>query len=75
MKITKITHYHIDDPEFCGDYCDIELFDEAGNRIADYGDWYHDNGHERVEGFIEGVEWITGKKIKIKRIDIADRED
>ncbi len=75
MKIKIVTHFPKDDPEFCADYYDIEIFDDADNQIAYFGDDYHDSGYDKVEGFIEGIEWAIGKKIKIKRIDIADRED
>ena len=74
MVITKVTHYEREDTDFGGDYSDIELLDESGNIIAEFGDSYHDKGQEKAEGFIKGVEWLAGKKVELIILNIADRE-
>ncbi len=75
MKLKIVTHFTTDDPEFCADYYDIELFDESDELVTEFGDYYHDRGDDKVEGFIEGAEWALGEKIEVERINVADRED
>ena len=75
MKLKQVTHFHVDDPDCGGDYIDVELLDEQGNVIAEYGDYYHDKGDEKIEGFIDGVEWATGEKVNLEMKDVSDRED
>lgn len=73
IHITKIIHYWEEDKEFQGDYASIELIrDDTHKIIATYGDSYHDNGREKAEGFIDGVEWATRKKVKLTTIQLAD---
>ena len=67
-------HYEREDTGFGGDYSDIELLDEAGNVIAKFDDHYHDNGREKAEGFIRGVEWAIGEKVELVRKNVADRD-
>lgn len=75
MTLKVITHFPKSDPRFYSDYYDIEIIDEAGNRIADFGDGYHDDGQPKMQGFIQGVEWALGKKVKVISENIADRDD
>lgn len=74
MKLKQVTHYPKSDPDCDGDYYDIELLSETGMVIVEYGDYYHEKGEEKMEGFIEGVEWVLGEKVKVERVDVADRE-
>lgn len=71
MKITKIEHFAEYDKEFESDYWSIEL-KVKGKTIAEFGDWYHDHGREKCEGFIRGVEWALGKKIELEIKRVAD---
>ena len=75
MDLRIVTHYDREDTDFPGDYCEIEIFDKDGNSIAWFGDYYHDKGDEKVEGFIQGAIWGTGKKLVIKRESVADYDD
>lgn len=73
MKLKQVTHYSKGDPSCYGNYYDIELLSESGMVIVEYGN-HHDHGEEKIEGFVEGVEWVLGEKVKLERVDIADRE-
>lgn len=68
-----VTHYSSDDVECGGDYYDMELFID-GKFVRNFGDYYHDKAEEKIKGFIEGVEFTQGSKLKIERQDIADRD-
>jgi len=72
LEIKIINHYGTDDPEFEGDYYQIEIFinDEL---IQTYGDYYHDKGWEKAEGFMDGIKAITDDYTLTKE-DIADYE-
>lgn len=74
MKLTVVTHYCKDDPNFDSDYSDIEILDTEGNQIAIYGDYYHDKGLEKIDGFIDGIRWATGKAIDVDEKCVADRD-
>ncbi len=77
MKVKVVTHYAEDDTDFGGDYYSVDILDAGGNVIARFGDYYHDKGDEKVEGFIQGVNWIlgmTGKELEVERENIADGE-
>jgi hypothetical protein len=73
VKILKITHFAMDDPLCLRDYFDIELLNEAGEVIASFGDYYHDKGLEKAEGFILGVEFALGEVIEVESRNLADR--
>lgn len=73
MKAEIVAHYPIDDTDFSGDYYDIELFIE-GNLVKKFGDYYHDKGHVKVEAFLEGVAFASGKPIELTKTDVADRD-
>lgn len=75
MKLKAIWHYSVEDKEHITDYYDIELWDPYLERvIATWGDEYHDNGAYKLEGFIQGVEWMNGHKVELEREDVADRD-
>ncbi len=73
ITVTQVTHYPEDDPKGNGDYYDIELLDAEGKVIATFGDYYHDKGQEKAEGFIQGVEYALGVKVKVVHKKAADR--
>lgn len=67
-----VTHYESSDEECDGDYYDIELFID-NKLVKTFGDYYHDKGEERVDAFIEGVEFTQGSRLKVSRKSVADR--
>jgi len=73
IKATIVTHYSKDDPNCDGDYYYLEIFVD-GKSAADYGDYYHDQGCEKAEAFLEGVEYATGKKVKTTHKSVADAD-
>ena len=72
IKMKAIFHYAIDDTECCGDYYSIDLYDNNNKLAAYWGDDYHDDGEDKLDGFIEGVEWAMGEKVKLEVQHIAD---
>jgi len=75
MKFRAVWHYCKDDPDCGGDYSGIDLFDGGSKKIASWGDHYHDKGADRLEGFVEGVEYVTGSEPVIEHEHVADAED
>lgn len=81
MKIIKEIHYDKPDPQydsedddpFFGDYRFIILKDED-IEIAYFGDYYHDKGLEKCEGFIKGMEYVLKEEIEVETINLADAE-
>lgn len=71
-KYTAIYHYGNDDTDFSGDYYCIEFFDEEGTEVAYFGDYYHDKGNYKLEGFIKGIEYATKSKVELIIKKIAD---
>lgn len=72
IHITQIIHYSEDDKDFGGDYYSIQLKDDTNKVIASFGDWYHDHGMQKVDGFIAGIEYATNKKVKLTTVELAD---
>lgn len=73
MILHRIVHYSKDDPDFGGDYESIDICDAQGGVVASFGDYYHDKGQEKSDGFIAGVRWAIGKqKLTVKERNIAD---
>ena len=62
MSRFKIQRVFKTEKEFGGDEAAIRLLID-GNQVAEYGDWYHDNGKYKILGFIAGycfaknIEW------------------
>ena len=73
-KFTVVTHYGKNDEGCRRDYWDIEVLDENGRLVIDFGDCYHDRGKERLEGFLQGVQWATNCELEITYKDVADRK-
>lgn len=60
-----------------GDYWSIEVEVRLPNGTIlsqPYGDYYHDNGREKVDGFLDAIRQIYGTP-EIEEIDLADIED
>ncbi len=75
--ITVITHYPKSDKKCEGDYYDVEVFvKEAHQEFAmQYGDYYHDKGHDKAQGFVDAIHTLFGDKISVIRYNVADRPD
>ena len=73
IEITQVIHFAKDDPDCFGDHVDIELIKD-GEVIQNYGDYYHDKGQEKVEGFIAGMEYALGATVHLIIKKVADRE-
>jgi hypothetical protein len=65
-KIKVVTYYGPNDLGFMKDYYGIAAFDEEGNEIASYGDYYHDKGEEKIQGFLDGLRFAFGEIEVIK---------
>lgn len=71
-SIEVITHYDVGDDDCIGDYRDMEILINK-KQVVSYGDYYHDKGHKKVQGFIDAVKYLTGFKGKTKYKNKADR--
>ena len=73
-------HYPEEDSEFLGDYLSIFVYSNYSPtkdtwclvEVLRLGDAYHDSGREKLEGFIAGVEWASGKKVTVYRTNFND---
>lgn len=72
VNITQVIHYGKDDKNCSGEYYYIELKNESGQVIKEFGDWYHDKGIFKAAGFIDGITFITGKPVQLTIVKIAD---
>jgi major membrane immunogen (membrane-anchored lipoprotein) len=53
------------DEDFGGDCQGVDIYID-GKLVKSYGDYYHDKGEEKAEGFIDGVAYILGRnRIKV----------
>lgn len=73
LNVTVITHYPTDDPDCGGDYANIDIVDAKGKTIAAYGDYYHDKGQEKVQGFLDALRYLKLLG-KVKEKNVADVE-
>lgn len=64
IKAVAITAFYPPDG-IGGDYYSIGVYAMDGTRLAHYGDYYHDKGEDRSEGFVEGLSVAYGRKIKV----------
>jgi len=53
--ITVIIHYLKKDKQMLGDYQGIDIKDDQGYIIAEYGNEALDQGNEKTNGFIDGI--------------------
>ena len=78
MKV-KIIEHHFYDPEYegtdqtLGDYVEISI-EVDGIETIRYGDWYHDKGKEKAEGYIDGLRY-SNSNVFVERIKIADLKE
>jgi hypothetical protein len=78
MKV-KIIEHHFYDPEFegedqtLGDYAEISI-EVDGIETIRYGDWYHDKGKEKAEGYIDGLRY-SNSNVFVERTKIADLKE
>lgn len=78
MIIEIRSRFLADDPELKGDYAAIEIYVD-GALVQSYGDYYHDKGHEKAEGFIGGwqrasKEFGWAEKYTVEYTSVADYE-
>lgn len=57
-KIIHTTRYGNDDADCSCDYYEVILSREDGTEIRRFGDYYHDKGREKAEGFIDGLKLV-----------------
>ncbi len=73
MILTVRTHYPQNDPNCDSDYSSIEILDSTGRVLQAYGDYYHDKGVEKVEGFLDALR-VFDMLDTVTREDVADAE-
>ena len=78
MNVKIVKHYSIEDPEFYGDYGSIQIFIN-GDLAIEYGDYYHDKGQEKVDGFLDALRFLSKKEkiiglINVEKEEIADED-
>ena len=72
VKIKVVVHYSSDDIEFNCDYYQIDVY-MNDFKMKTFGDYYHDKGWERCEGYLDGItSFMTD--VEIIRENIADYE-
>lgn len=69
MKIEIVTNYCSDDPKFSGDFCEVDIYIDE-QLVISYGDYYHDKGWEKVEGFLDAVGYLV-PNVEIKKTKTA----
>ena len=74
---TVTIHYPKSDKNMDGDYYDVTINFYAGDLMfhQEYGDYYHDKGVDKSDGFIDALKLLYGDKLPIMRLRAADRED
>lgn len=81
LKLTKIMHFFEEDKDCGGDYLGVEIFlNDSDTPLVTYGDYYHDNGREKAEGFIEGFQKAFGilssdSELQVEEKLVADSND
>lgn len=75
--ITVTTHYPKTDPKMQSDYYDItiDVRGKGWDGAMQYGDYYHDKGYEKAEGYLDAMQLVYGTRFPILKIRIADREE
>ena len=72
-EIKIITHYYNIDTNFGGDYAGVSVYLD-NVLVKTYGDYYHDKGTEKSEGFLDGIKYIY-PNIKVIKEKIADSNE
>lgn len=57
MKVEIVKHYEDTDEDCSSDYWDIEIFVD-GKLAKQYGDYYHDKGDEKADGFLDALYFL-----------------
>ena len=70
-KLTIISRFDKNDENCSGDYCEVKLLIDEKLAIT-YGDYYHDKGSEKIEGFIDGLKWVFSKKFQVIEVTKND---
>lgn len=77
-KFVVVYHYDKKDTEFVGDYYSVKVYRAFHNgvrhKIKDYGDYYHDRGYEKAQGFLQGIEYYLGANMEVIYERVADME-
>ena len=76
--ITVTTHYPKSDKRCEGDYYDVDIMVKADNKqyfAMQYGDHYHDKGHDKAQGFVDAIHALFGSSVPVLRYNVSDRED
>lgn len=60
IKVEIVAHYVKNDEGMEGDYAAISVA-VNGVKAAEYGDDYHDKGAEKVEGFVDALNFVYGE--------------
>lgn len=68
--IKRITRYGDDDPECGGDYYEV-IIKHDDKILVVYGDYYHDKGWDKADGFIDGLK-VTYPNLKVLTEERAD---
>jgi hypothetical protein len=70
-RATVTTHFDVSDPGCEGDYIDVTI--HVGRKlVAEFGDWYHDKGAEKANGFVQGLKYLYPKLV-VRLTRKADR--
>lgn len=73
MKLIVVTHYAFGG--IGGDYESVSIESEQGEVLKSYGDYYHDKGDEKVQGFLDGLSFGLGAiDVEVKYISKDDGE-
>ena len=72
MIITVATYYAKDDPH--GDYLGIRIYKDR-EMLVQYGDFYHDSGREKAEGFIECYRRFVANNVAVDYIEVISTEE
>lgn len=72
-KVKVVMHFPKWDTKYYGDYSSIDVYID-GQCVTTYGDYYHDKGLDKVEGFIEGLRFFQ-PTFEVERVNVADWDD
>lgn len=57
MTVEKFTEAYGDEDLYGGDYCSVSIQID-GVEVKRYGDYYHDNGWDKAEGFVHAIRHV-----------------
>lgn len=71
LKLKLITHFEeCEEEDFDGEYWGVSLW-YNDKLIKSYGDYYHEKGEEKMEGFLDGL-MATGYELEVEEICVND---